>query len=311
MGPADDGIDAGTRAILAGFGIAPDALIGEGGTSLVFALEGNRVIRILRRRGDPAALRQLAGFLAMIDGRVACPTPRIERVDPEGRFVIEGRLAGRALLRVLPGLAGVRRERAFAAYARSAEAVATVTFPERAFGQILAAAPLTAPTWRGYLRAALDRFAARNAAVIAASAGDVEGLVARARTLLDAVPEPRARFLVHGDYFPGNVLVDDSLSVTGLVDFSDWTVVGDPALDIAGAALFLEMIDEATPGDVARVRDIVFSRHGPAIVPAARFYRAYAAFAVADPEAGGGLYPKMFRWAVATLKALGEGTIEA
>ena len=120
---------------------------------------------------------------------------------------------------------------------------------------------------------------------------------------------PPGRTLVHGDYFPGNVLIGDDLAMSGLVDFSVWTVVGDPALDIAGAALFLEMVAEATDDDVAFVRQTVLDRHGPAILAAGRFYRAYAAFAVADPDDSGGLYPKMFPWALANLRALGAGTL--
>ena len=286
-------------------------MIGFGGQSLVYALDNARVLRILRRPADPDALRRLAGFLGAIDGRIACPTTRIETIDPAGRFTIERRLGGTSMLALLPGLSGEARQRALRAFAEGAEAIAAVTFPGRPFGQILAAAPLTAPTWAGYLRLALDRFVARNGATIAAAVGSVEALRAEALALLDKVPEPRARFLVHGDYFPGNVLLDESLAVSGLVDFSDWTVVGDPALDIAGAALFLEMIAAATPADVAAVRAIVLARHGPAILPAARFTRAYAAFAVADPGAGGSLYPKMFPWALATLKALKAGRIEA
>jgi len=303
--------DPATHRLLAGFGIGPDALIGFGGQSRVYALDEARVLRILRRPADPEALRRLAGFLSQIDGRLAYRTPRIATIDPAGRFTIERRIAGQSMLSLLPKLSGEARQTALRSFAEGAEAVAAVTFPGRPFGQILAAAPLTAPTFAGYLRLALDRFVARNGATIAAAVGEVEALRAEALALLDRVPEPDAQFLVHGDYFPGNVLLDDRLAVSGLVDFSEWTVVGDPALDIAGAALFLEMIAEATEGDVAAVRAIVLARHGPAILPAARFYRAYAAFAVADPDAGGSLYPKMFPWALATLKALKAGTLEA
>lgn len=269
------------------------------------------MLRLLRRPADPDALRRLAGFLGAIDGRIACPTTRIETIDPAGRFTIERRLKGTSMLALLPTLSGVARQKALRSFAEGAEAVAAVTFPGRPFGQILAEEPLTAPTWAGYLRLALDRFVARNGATIAAAVGEVEALRAEALALLDKVPEPGAKFLVHGDYFPGNVLLDESLAVSGLVDFSEWTVIGDPALDIAGAALFLEMIAAATPGDVAAVRAIVLARHGPAILPAARFYRAYAAFAVADPAAGGSLYPEMFPWALATLRALKAGTLAA
>ena len=299
----------GRESLLAAFGIGPPALIGSGGQSLVYALDAGRVLRVLRRPGDPAALGALAAFLAGIDGRLPYPTPRIEAIDPAGRYTIERRLPGVSMLARLATLSGDRRRTALANYAEGAEAIAAITFPERPFGQILAETPLTAESWAGYLRLGLDRFIAWNATAIADAIGGVEDLKRRALDLLEAVPEPAAKALVHGDYFPGNVLIDDRLAVSGLVDFSVWTVVGDPALDIVGAALFLEMIEEATAGDVAHARRLVLDRHGGAIVPAGCFYRAYAAFAMADPGNADGLYPKMFPWAIENLAALKAGTI--
>ena len=302
---------SGTKAaarLLGDFGIGPSALLGSGAQSLVYALDENRVLRVLRRPADPVQLRRLAAFQGEIEGRLPYATPLIAAIDPFGRYTIERRLPGVPALALLASLSGERRRTALAGYARGAEAIATITFPDRPFGQILDDRPLTAESWTAYLRLGLDRFIALNGSAIAATVGEVEDLRSKALALLAAVPPP-AKALVHGDYFPGNVLLDDDLAVSGLVDFSVWTVVGDPILDIAGAALFLEMAEEATADDVAYVRRLVLDRHGTAIVPAGRFYRAYAAFAMAEPGNAGGHYPKMFPWALANLAALGAGTI--
>jgi aminoglycoside phosphotransferase (APT) family kinase protein len=68
--------------------------------------------------------------------------------------------------------------------------------------------------------------------------------------------------LVHGDYFPGNVMIGGDLGVSGLVDFSAWTIAGDGGYDAVSALVFLEMIGEATPEDIALVRRVVLARHG-------------------------------------------------
>ena len=115
--------------------------------------------------------------------------------------------------------------------------------------------------------------------------------------------------LVHGDYFPGNVLIGDDLRVSGLVDFSVWTAVGDPLYDVVGAAIFLEMATEATAEDVAFVRGVILDRHGDAVLEPGRFYRAYFAFAMADPVNAEGLYPRLWPWALANLGALKEGRL--
>src|SRR5690606_5538132 len=99
----------------------------------------------------------------------------------------------------------------------------------------------------------------------------------------------------------------DDLRVSALVDFSVWSVVGDAMLDVFGAAATLEMMEEATPADVALVRRVVLDRHGEALRRPARFYRAYFAFAMADPGSTAGIYPRLWPWALANLDALRAG----
>ena len=155
-------------------------------------------------------------------------TPAIAEIDPAGRFTIERRLPGTSLLRRLPSLAGERRRTAIRNFVAAADAIGSVALPERPYGHILAADPIHADTWTGFLRRSLDRAVARNGAVIAAEVGDVAALRSRALALLAVVPERPAKALVHGDWFPGNVLMDDALAVTGVVDFSAYTMAGDP-----------------------------------------------------------------------------------
>ncbi len=311
--PAEGGeatdADGAARAILAAFGIGPDALIGWGGQSWVYGLDGTRVLRILKRPGDAAALARLQSFLAAIDGRLDVPTSVIEAIDGQGRFTIERRLAGTSLLARLPRLHGADRKKAIAAYVAGAEATGKLLLPDRRYGQILAPSPITADTWPGFFRASLDSWLDRNGATIAAVTGAGEEVRSNALALLDSLPERPAKGLAHGDYFPGNVLLDDRLTLTGLVDFSVFTLAGDPLYDAITAALFLEMIEEAGADDVALARHLVVERHGEAKLLSGRFYRAYAAILMADPANGLPPYPRLFAWSVANLKALAAGKI--
>ena len=65
--------------------------------------------------------------------------------------------------------------------------------------------------------------------------------------------------------------------------------VHDPGkiiLDLAVACQTLEFIAETAAQDARFVRDLVVERHGEAIIPALRFYRAWLAFSMADPANG-------------------------
>ncbi len=233
----------------------------------------------------------------------------IEAIDGQGRYTIERRLKGTSLLMLMARLGGADRKAAIAAYVAGGEATGRLLMPERPFGQILGARPITAETWTGFFRASLDHWLARNGVAIAAATGSVQRVSANALALLAALPERPAKALAHGDYFPGNVLIDDTLALTGLVDFSGFTLVGEPLYDAITAALFLEMIAEARAEDVALARHLVLARHGEAVLSTGRFYRAYAAVLMADPANAAPPYPRLFAWSVANLKALAAGKL--
>jgi Ser/Thr protein kinase RdoA (MazF antagonist) len=288
--------------------VAPVALIAAGGESWVYALGSDRILRVLRASQDPAALRRKQAFLGALAGRLPFATSEIETIAPDGSWTIERRIPGMSLLVLLRTLHGREREAALTRYAEAVDAIGAIRFPEHPYGQILAEPATTAATWHDYLRRRLDEFIAANAAAIESHRGGLDALRATALRLLDGVAAMPPKALVHGDYFPGNVIVDGG-RVSGLVDFSIWTVVGDPLYDVIGALIFLEMAEEATPGDVALVRRVLRARHGDALDAPAPFYRAYFAFAMADPGNLAGPYPRLWPWALANLDALASGRL--
>ena len=207
------------------------------------------------------------------------------------------------MLRRLPSLPGERRRAAFANFIAAAQAIGAFSLPDRPYGHLLADDPIHADTWTGFLRQSLGRAIAANGEVIAGEVGDIAGLQSRALALLADVPERPARAVVHGDYFPGNVLLDDALAVSGLVDFSAYTLVGDPLYDALTAPIFLEMIEDTTADDLAHANALVGAQHHRAL-PRARFYRAHAAFWMADPAYALPPYPRLYPWAIDNLRRL-------
>jgi aminoglycoside phosphotransferase (APT) family kinase protein len=291
-------------ALLRHFGITEAARIGSGGQSIVYALDERRVLR-LPRGGifDIAGLRRQRALLEAIAGSLPFATPMIEEIAEDGTHVVERRLVGRSMLALLPTLSRDERAAAWANYLDAAAAISRVRFDALPFGQIIADPPLTAATWRGYLEASLRTFAERNRVTIEREAGNAEALLARALARLRDVPAEPPRALVHGDFFPGNVLLDARLAVGAVIDFSDFTLVGDPLYDIAGACIFPEMIAEATPEDLALLHRLARERHA---TEAFAFYRAYFAFFSADPALAASPYPGMYRWGVRELTRLGD-----
>jgi Phosphotransferase enzyme family len=231
-------------------------------------------------------------------------------IEPDGT-TIEKRLPGRPMADMLSNLEGERRRTALASYFEAATAIRGVAMPDHFYGQLLVAEPIVASEWTAFLSASLDRYLARYRRPIEAAFGDAETLVGKARALMAAVPAQPEKVLAHGDFFPGNVLIDDRLKVTAVVDFGTWTLVAEPLYDIAGAVMFAEVATECGPDDWAYLRSLMLQHCGETALAAMTFYRAYFALALFDPAETGGLYPKLHPWMVATLRQLADGTLGA
>jgi aminoglycoside phosphotransferase (APT) family kinase protein len=267
------------------------------------------VLRIRRKaRSNLGAIGRLKRFLDEIAGRLPFPTPRIEAIAPDG-VTIETRLAGEPLSDVLPRLDENDRRRALLRYYETAAAIRAITMPDEPYGLLLAADRVTADTWPGFFLSSLDHHVARTRPYLEAAVGNVDALIVRARDLIAALPQTPDKVLAHGDMYPGNLLMDGDLNVTGLVDFGTWTLIAEPNYDVASAVMFAEIDDGCTKADCAWLRSLLVEDAGKDAIPAMTFYRAYFAFTLFDPDDDTGLYPKLLPWSIAALRALADGSL--
>jgi hypothetical protein len=173
-------------------------------------------------------------------------------------------------------LSGADRERAVAGYADAACEIAALPCTRDAYGEFLRGDDSICPLhWRTYLLARMRR-SLRESAWLSSNVERVDRLLAALTERIEALP-PAPRTLVHGDYFPGNVLVWEALAVSGVIDFGPLTVIGDPWLDLASALIMLEVVPGHTDADSELVRDRLVRTAGAAFTEAATTYRAWYA----------------------------------
>ena len=299
--------DPRRRSVLARYGIHPDAFLGQGGEAHVYALDRERVLR-LHRNPDAAAaagyVRRIGALYDRLD-RSAVPfaLPQVLEVhEEEVTWSIERRLPGHALDERLPALRGEARRRAIEGYVDGAAAFGELGVPDgfgRGCGELFTEEMLRTDTWAELLVARLAHQHDRGASVLAGAVPGLDGAVAR---ILGMARGERAgaRTLVHGDYFPGNVLLGDDLRVSAVLDLGWLTVVGDPTHDVRSAVAFWEVRPWAQPGDGEQLLAVA-ARHlgpdAPSLVDRTRcFEQLRFAFVAEDPY--------LHEWCLEGLRAL-------
>ncbi len=262
---------------MAAFGVTDADLLGSGWESTIYALGATQILRIPRpEAGSEDQVRARAAFTANLPPLpFAVPRVReISRIDGQ-LYVIEDRIAGQSMAALLPTLSGERRATALRTYLAAAEAMSVATVPGEAFGDLLLDQPRRCDRWSDYLTARV-RKAAEGDVLVAAVPG-LAGIVERFNARLDAIPDP-APCIVHGDIWPPNVMMNDALEVTGLIDFSFTTRIGDHVMDLAGACEFLRAGKSPSQADYDYVQQLILTKHGADVLDRIGLYAVWFAF---------------------------------
>ena len=265
------------------FGVAPDALLGHGAEAWVYALDDDRVLRVLRDGGRTAdVLRRMALVEELARSQPAYQLPEVLDVgEIEGRtYAIERRLPGRSMLEELGHIEGPARERLIEAYLDTSASLGDLQLPANTgFGELIADDSIVAPTWRAYLA---ER-AAQNLARSVPELRHVDPV-----GLADALPDASTPSFVHLDAFAGNFLTD-GVRITAVIDFGASSLAGDRRLDPIASAVYLSD-PYLTPTATAHDADVALAwlrAKGLAewLEPGRRWLAAYWSFEADDPKA--------------------------
>ncbi len=265
------------KAIMDAYALRDADLLGSGWESTIYALGASQILRIPRpEAGSEDQVRARAAFTANLPPLpFAVPSVReISRLDGQ-LFVIEDRIPGQSMAALLPRLSGARRATALRAYLAAAEAMAVATAPGEAFGDLLLDQPRRCDKWSDYLTARVRKAAEDD--VLAAAIPGLAGIARRFIARLEAIPDP-ARCIVHGDIWPPNVMMNDDLQVTGLIDFSFTTRIGDHVMDLAGACHFLLATKSSSKADHDYLKELILAKHGAEVIDRIGLYAVWFAF---------------------------------
>jgi hypothetical protein len=231
-------------------------------------------------------------------------TPLIEEIgESEGLFhTVERRLVGRTLDSVYARLTDDERTSALRGYLEAVWHLNQVELPDEPFGQLVETSDrITADSWPGFLRAKLRQRGTVSQNRLAADVPGYHEKRDRLDRIVAAELAESPRRVVHADYYLNNVLVDDALRISAVLDLSAHAVCGDPAMDAAGAIAFLPLHRSYHPAHAAPLYPLAEALYGRDVRRRIEIYRAYYGVYFSDlyrdgDEAG-------HRWVVASLAA--------
>jgi hypothetical protein len=274
--------------------------IGHGGEAVVYELTGGRVLRVFH--GKPHGADGIAAFYrAMSAGSPSFLLPEVlEQGEDNGvAYVVQRLIPGRPLHELMTILTGNERKRALTSYTYAAFEIASLPYARDSYGEFLRDDDsIQAETWTEYLLARMRR-SLDASPWLRTDVPTLDHTVHALAKRINAM-QPAPKSLVHGDYFPGNVLMDSAFEVSGVIDFGPLTVIGDPALDLASAAIFLEVVRPGyLPEDSELVTRLLVDRAGPAIQDTIITYRAWYAIRFAPYRDDD---PNLYAWCTSSLR---------
>ena len=236
------------EALRSKYALHPADLLGKGMEAEAYAYQG-KVLKLYTNDVTLQHLQTLQDFYAGLGtGSLSYQLPYIHKVWPEDGVVLslEKRLEGSPLSSELPGLSENELDAVFQRYVEAILELQTVHIPSFERYKLYDSENLSLRDkgdFHRFLLRYLDHCLKSCKPYLQRDVTDLPGKLEHLRSLL-AQPYTGQHALVHGDFFPANLLVDNHNRITALIDFGWMTHYGDPLYDLATGWVFFDMYDE-------------------------------------------------------------------
>jgi Ser/Thr protein kinase RdoA (MazF antagonist) len=263
--------------VLAKYRRTADDLVGQGMESAVYTYGLDSVLKIYDQTTSRAHLRLLQDFYDSLDRTaVSFALPSIRSVAVEGPYLvtIEKRLPGSPMADILPTLAPNQLDRWFESYVETVLELGRIPMADSTIHYKLFDPHQLSRRVDGDWHHFLQRYLALQLTSLSDYfARDVTAFHEKRKRMEMVLSPPYTGpyNLVHGDIFPGNILVSSTGRTEVLLDFGLFTMYGDPYFDLATSWVFFDMYDQLQANVRERLLTLLIARLGEQARP--RLYR--------------------------------------
>ena len=273
------------QKVLADFGLAQAKPLAIGTEAEVYELDGATLLKLYANISRLPHFQTLHKLYNTVDISASSLTlPKIYTIASYENLIaiVETRLSGEPLESLLPYLQGEQLERVEALYLDAVWQLKEVKVTEAPTTYLLfdevGMSDTSQQSFAAFYAGFLEQKVAKVGRFFQSSTPSfIEKTADLVQTIRSGKSAPLC--LVHGDFFPGNLLVDKHVTrVEGMIDFGSFTLFGNYLLDVAGAFGFYKMYDPQRRQNRARMMPQILARLAAAEKP--RFFQFLLANAI-------------------------------
>ncbi|PEJ53657.1 hypothetical protein CN692_20305 [Bacillus sp. AFS002410] len=220
--------------------------LGKGQEAEVYAYDHERVLKIYKLAAYPKLkiLKQFYESLNFSD--VHFKLPKIHEIIKEEHAIltIEKRIEGKNIQKDLSKYNEQELDSFFENYLSTILSIQTIKLENRIKGiKLLSDYEISSKDWYDFLKQSLLK---KNIEVEGYLKKDVMDYEVKLNRILEgfSVKYEGVYSLVHGDYYPSNLLVNENGQINGVIDFGLMTLYGDPLFDVALSWILFDLYDE-------------------------------------------------------------------
>lgn len=229
------------NTVLKRFGVDQTSLLGQGRHSRVFAIDSVNILRIYDPKISIKYVDSLSSLYTNLDAsQTDFETPEINEFGFHENYIfsIEKRFSA-SMDDVLVYQTNTEKDLTATSYCSIIRQIPNIIYSEKSsdfYGEIIGEKKIQKSNWGEYLTARADQIIGQTSEKLNEIIPGFEQFFVEWKNKVLDIKNP-SKTIIHGDLFPGNLMVNSQNKIEAVIDFSHQSLLGDPILDAVIAIL--------------------------------------------------------------------------